>query len=167
MHVFQHFPAPSCDLFLKRSPLWRIRVVGTVFLAVAAGIAAAALVVFEGDLKWANDDMNENVYIIYIHIYIWRFSKMWYPHPKSSKSLDHELKPMVLGIPILWNPNMCKYIYIYMYFTMLYIYEEGYQNDTFEIIVTYDILYTVYTVFIRNECIYIYIHESEDIVWLN
>ena len=52
-----------------------------------------------------------------------------------------------------------------MYFTMLYIYEEGYQNDTFEIIVTYDILYTVYTVFIRNECIYI--HESEDIVWLN
>ena len=41
---------------------------------------------------------------------------------------------------------------------MLYIYEEGYQNDTFEIIVTYDILYTVYTVFIRNECIYIYIY---------
>ena len=120
-------------------------------MAVAAGIAAAALVVFEGDLKWANDDMNENVYII--------FSKMWYPHPKSSKSLDHELKPMVLGIPILWNPNMCKYIYIYMYFTMLYIYEEGYQNDTFEIIVTYDILYTVYTVFIRNECIYIYMNR--------
>ena len=30
---------------------------------------------------------------------------MWYPHPKSSKSLDHELKPMVLGIPHFMEPQ--------------------------------------------------------------
>ena len=66
----------------RRNCARSIRVVGTVFSsAVAAGIAAAALVVFEGDLKWANDDMNENVYIYiyYIHIYMEVFQNVVSP----------------------------------------------------------------------------------------